>query len=201
MSDHQIIIIDDHPIIVDSLTSLLENRFHIQKAYDGESAVHSMRETCADIAIVDYSLPDIDCKQLIANLRDINPDLHTVIYTVHDEPWIVKEMLDIGSEAVVLKNDDLEELLIAVESICAGLTYYSQRFTNMVEQMSNSYSKREIEIIKCIGAGMKSSDIARQIHVSENTVEYHRKKLMRLLNARNNANLVAIAISKGIIKG
>lgn len=200
----RILIVDNHPLIVEGLVSLLggnDGLYHTIKASNGKSALSIMRANRVDVAIIDYSLSDMNGAELIDSLRKINQGLHTIIYTGHDEPWVVKDIIDAGAEAVVLKDDNMKELVMAVESVCAGLPYFSNRFTSIAEQLNKTFSSREVDILQMMSAGMKSRDIACRLFISENTVEYHRKKMKQRLGAQNEAHLIAIAINRGIIKG
>lgn len=204
LKDKRILVVDDHPIVSEGVAALLSRKgkaSRIIKAKNGNEALRLAASDQIDIVIADFSLPDLVGTELISRLRKIHPEIHVVVYTSHDEPWLVKEMMDIGAEAVVLKNDDMEELFMAAESVCAGLPYFSNRFAAITKLSDNSFSPREIDILECMAKGMKSRDIASQLFISENTVEYHRKKLKQRFEAQNEANLIAIAINKGIIKG
>lgn len=200
----RILIVDDHPVIVEGLAALLGNSgslYNTVKAGCGKSALGAMAANHADVAIMDYSLPDMTGAELVGKLREIKPCLHTIIYTAHDEPWVVKDIIEAGADAVVLKDDNMEELVMAVESVCAGLPYSSSRFMSIAEQMDRDFSSREVDILQMMSEGMRSRDIACRLFISENTVEYHRKKLKQRLGAQNEAHLIALAINKGVIKG
>jgi len=196
-------IVDDHPILAEGIASLLNDRdskFDIVKARTGSEALKQMKEKAADLAVVDFSLPDIDGTELISSLRKSNPKLLIVVYTMYDEPWIVKELQGVKADAVVLKNDDMGELILAVESVSIGIPYYSARFKRFADDAHRVLTAREADILQYVGDGMQSIEIAKLLCVSENTIEYHRRKLMKRFGVSNNASLVSVSIAKGLIK-
>lgn len=203
MQTKNILIVDDHPIVLEGIASLLRrltDERNIMKAQTGNDALKLANSVCIDVVVVDFYLPDIDCITIVNRLKEISPQTRIVIFTEHDELWVIKEISQINPDAVVLKSDDMHELIIAVESVGIGLTYRSTNYRTIVNEKENSFTTREMEILQYVSSGQQSREVARRLCVSENTVEYHRKKLMRRLGATNNAHLISIAISKGIIK-
>lgn len=203
MNTKKILIVDDHPIVLEGIALVLNQlaeAHNIIKAQTRSDAIKLVSDANIDIAVVDFSLPDIEGVQLIDRLRKARPEVRIVIFTEHDELWVMKEIALAHPDAVVLKSDDMHELVIAVESASIGLNFYSTNFKSVADEAETMYTPREIEILQQVSQGHQSRDIAQQLCVSENTVEYHRKKLMRRLGATNNAHLTSLAIAAGIIK-
>lgn len=199
----RIIIVDDHPILAEGIASLLDgkgNGHDIVKVRTGSEAVCAVSSSTFDLAVVDLSLPDIDGMELIRSLRKSNSRLLIVVYTMHDEPWVMKELQLVKADAVVLKNDDMDELILAVESVCIGIPYYSARFKRLADDAQRVLTMREADILQYVSDGLQSNEIAKRLFVTENTIEYHRRKLMKRFGANNNASLVSMAIAKGLVK-
>lgn len=199
----RILIIDDHPIVAEGVESLLNRmaaKHSITKVKTGTEALSIIKKKNINVAIVDYSLPDINGTELIHRLQETAPKMRTVIYTEHDEPWVINELLATGADAVVLKSDDMEELVVAVESVSIGLPYLSKRFTSAKSDADRNFTPREIDILQLICSGLHSRDIAETLCISEHTVDYHRKKLIHKLGATNNTHLVSIAVASGLVK-
>lgn len=201
--NRRLLIVDDHAMVAEGIASVLKKSHphsNIITAMTGSKAIEAAQNQEIDVAIVDVSLPDIDGLTLIKELRRVQTDIRIVVYTIHDEPWVVREMLCAGAKAVVLKSDDTSELILAIESVCAGMRYFSTRFNTAIENLDHDFTPRDIEILQHIRDGETSGDIAKQLFVSENTVEYHRHKLMNRLQATNNAHMIAVAIRQGLIR-
>ena len=114
---------------------------------------------------------------------------------------IGEQMINSGANAIVMKTDDLAELKIAFQRVLDGENYFSDHFREACEEMANyqTLSEREIEILKLISEGISSKDIAKRIFRTQDTVEFHRKNIMRKLGANNMAQLVKEGIAKGYI--
>lgn len=204
IKNKRILVVDDHPVVLMGLAAQLGDLTagcQILQATNGAAALQLAGKEAFHLAVIDFSLPDITCTDFIRQLRECCPQLRIVLYTAHDEPWVIREMQSAGVDAVVLKDDNMGELRKALQAIERGETYFSGRFTEVATQQACSITSREIDILRCMSAGMDSHEISRRLCVSENTVEYHRKKLMRRFGALNSANLVSIAIGRGLIEG
>lgn len=203
MNNKRILVVDDHQIVLEGIASLLSKHTAASKmllAKTGAEALQLATERSVDVAVIDYALPDMDGITLVERLRDISPTIRIVVFTEHEELWIMKEIANAKPEAVVMKSEDLRELVIAVESVAIGLDYHSKRFDAITSEKEKNLTPREADILQGVGKGMCSRDIAHQLNVSENTVEYHRKKLMRRFGASNNAQLVLKAQAKGLVR-
>ena len=202
MTYPNILIIDDHPIVAEGIKALLNShhaQFEVKVTLTAAEALKTTQTWKPDVAIVDVSLPDMACARLIKLLSDTKPSIKIVVYTMHDEPWVVKELEKVKADAIVLKDDDIGELIVAIESVMVGIPFCSQRFKKLLVKDENTLTDRETEILQHLGTGLTSKEIGEKLFISENTVEYHRKKLMARLKANNTANLISIAMSKGFI--
>ena len=118
---------------------------------------------------------------------------------MHEEPWIIDELQDANVDAIVLKGDDPYELQMAVESVKIGIGYYSSRFKKCADNAPGRLTEREKEVLQMMCDGMSSKLIAENMCVSENTVEYHRKQILRRIGAKNNVQAVSIALKEGLL--
>lgn len=197
-----ILVVDDHPVVAEYIAQQLRERRGgdlILTAQSAEQALAVARNLCIDMAIVDVSLPGMDGLKLIAELRRKQKHMRFIVFTSHDEPWVVSELVNAQVESAVLKSENLDELLLAIESVSVGLNYYSKRFTELVSVDTEPFSARDLDILRYISHGYKSEEIAKMLFVTISTVEYHRHKIMQRLQANNNAHMVAIAMKRGLI--
>ncbi len=198
-----ILIVDDHPIVREGIKTLLAEgcqSTHIIEAADGNDAILQVKSTRVGIVIVDLELPGIDGFQLIKEMGQRPFPPRIVVYTMHEEPWTIVRLQQTNINAIVLKGDDPKEIVTAVESVKVGLSYYSRRYTSLIEKSTPLLTPREAEVLTLLGSGYSSRQVANQLFVSENTIEYHRKQILRRLGARNNVHAVTIALQKGIIQ-
>lgn len=200
----RILITDDHQIVLAGVASLLSSaisNLEIHTARNGQEAIDKAAKTCYDIFVLDVELSDMTGIDLIGKLYENNRYAACIFYTMHEEIWIVKQMMNSGADAIVFKSEDIEELRTALNMVMQGESYYSNRFNSLCIQYEKEVlpSKREIEILRKLALGASSREIAEQSFISENTVEFHRKRLFRKLGVTNMAELVTEAINRGFL--
>ena len=197
----RILVVDDHPIVRKGIAALLchTTASTIAEASCATEAIDISRKQSVDIAVIDLELPDANGLQLITRLRCAMPKTRFVVYTMHEEPWIIDELQDTNVDAIVLKGDDPYELQMAVESVKMGIGYYSSRFKKCADNTPGRLTEREKEVLQMMCDGMSSKLIAEKMCVSENTVEYHRKQILRRIGAKNNVQAVSIALKEGLL--
>lgn len=197
-----ILIIDDHPVVREGIKTLLaasSPAYRYFEAADGSEAMRTVKTQRMDIVIVDLEIPGIDGFQLIEALAQRPFPPRVVVYTMHEEPWTVAQLQEACVSAVVLKGDDPHEIITAVESAQARLPYYSRRYTSLAEKTTPVLTAREAEVLSLLCKGFSSRQVAERLFVSENTIEYHCKQILRRLGARNNVHAATIAIQRGLM--
>ncbi len=203
MNPITILIVDDHPIVLKGIHALLSSSFPRASILDaagvGEAEEILVRHD-VDIMITDLDLNGESGTTLIRHVRDIRPATQVVVYTMHEEPWSVSEIDSMDVEAVVMKSDSAGELLTAVGSLLDGKGYYSATFSRLLgsqKRQPDRLSCRETQVVDLTAAGLSSADIALQLGISINTVEFHRRRIMQKLGVSNAAEMVSRATELG----
>ena len=203
MDSITILIVDDHPIVLKGIHALLSSSFPgagiLDAAGVGEAEEILVRHD-VDIMITDLDLNGESGTTLIRHVRDIRPVTQVVVYTMHEEPWSVSEIDSMDVEAVVMKSDSAGELLTAVGSLLDGKGYYSATFSRLLgsqKRQPDRLSCRETQVVDLTAAGLSSADIALQLGISINTVEFHRRRIMQKLGVSNAAEMVSRATELG----
>ena len=202
--DASIAIIDDHEAILEGIYSFLK-RQGISKV-DVFTSPEAMEEAAGrahyDVYIIDVELKEDTGLSLVGRIRQADPEAKILIYTMHEEIWMVREIQSRDVDGVLYKSARMEEVLDAISALTEGRTYFSRKYrtaTNKANIISSQLSKREEEVLKKIAQGYSSKDIAKLLFISENTVESHRRNLFAKLQANNVADLIVKAIARGII--
>ena len=200
-----LLIIDDHEIVALGLKTLMGNTAafaDIDCATTARQALELSVGHSYDVFIIDVELPDMSGIELVKSLKTLSPDSAFIFHTIHDELWTLRQMVACDVNAIVMKDEDTTELLTAISSVLDGNNYFSPHFRDCCEQMERyqPLSGREHEILKLIAEGLMTKDIADRLFVSPNTIEFHRKRIMRKLGVTNMAQLVKEGIAKGYIK-
>ena len=199
-----ILIVDDHPIVSTGLQALIEHTGEYGKIYVANNIASSrllLKQEDIDIAIIDLELQDANGMELIKYIHQTHISTKILVYTMHEELWTIRQLMKEDAEAIVMKGDNPQEVLIALRKIEQGKGYFSQQFMRLINSQDTSeisLSNREAEVLEHISNGLSTNDIAQQLNISNNTVEFHRHNLMKKLSANNMAQLVKKAIQLGL---
>ena len=199
-----ILIVDDHPIVSTGLQALIEHTGEYGKIYVANNIASSrllLKQEDIDIAIIDLELQDANGMELIKYIHQTHISTKILVYTMHEELWTIRQLMKEDADAIVMKGDNPQEVLIALRKIEQGKGYFSQQFMRLINSQDTSeiiLSNREAEVLEHISNGLSTNDIAQQLNISNNTVEFHRHNLMKKLSANNMAQLVKKAIQLGL---
>jgi DNA-binding NarL/FixJ family response regulator len=208
----RILIVDDHDALRRGIRALIETRANyvvVAEAATGHAAIEEARRTAPDIAIVDYSLPQLNGLDLTFALRRELPRLEILIYTMHSRDEIITGILRAGARGYVMKSDSEDHLLAALDALSVRRPYFSGAVSEaLLEQFLQSHrhintdvlTHREREVVQLIAEGRINKQIANTLQISVKTVETHRSSAMRKLNLRTTADLVRYAVRNSIVE-
>ena len=204
----RILLVDDHQIILDGLSMLLDQdpSFDVVASFSHpEKAISFLAAQEPDILLTDYSLPDMTGLELIRKAKLIHPAMKSALLSMHDEPAIVREAIRMGVNGYLLKNIQQAELKEAIRKIYGGLIYVSAEITTQLLQHpgsnanESSLTDRELEVLALITKENSNKQIAEKMHISERTVETHRKNIFRKTGTTSLVGLVKYAYANNLI--
>ena len=208
----RILIVDDHDAVRRGIRQLLESKPYYQvvgEAANGREGLELARETRPDIAILDYSIPELNGLDLSHALKKEFPRIEILLYTMHDREEIVIEVLRAGVRGFVLKSDAEKHLIAALDSLSIRRSYFSGAISDtLLEQflegkphpLATSLTHREREVVQQVAEGRINKEIAARLEISIKTVETHRASAMRKLKLRTTADLVRYAVRNSLIQ-
>jgi len=208
----RIIIVDDHDAVRRGVRQLLEATpyYHVVgEAADGRTGLELARETRPDIAILDYSVPELNGLDLSHALKRELPRIEILLYTMHDREEIIMEVLRAGVRGFVLKSDSETHLIAALDALSIRRPYFSAAVSDtLLEQFidqkphssAGSLTHREREVVQQVAEGHINKEIAARLSISVKTVETHRASAMRKLKLRTTADLVRYAVRNQLIQ-
>ena len=208
----RIIIVDDHDAVRRGVRQLLETKPYYQvvgEAPDGRSALELARETKPDIAILDYSIPELNGFDLAHALKREFPRIEILVYTMHDREEIIMDVLRAGVRGFVLKSDTEKHLLAALDALSIHRSYFSGAISDALlnqfleskpASLASSLTHREREVVQQVAEGRINKEIAQRLSISVKTVETHRASAMRKLKLRTTADLVRYAVRNQLIQ-
>jgi DNA-binding NarL/FixJ family response regulator len=202
----RLLIADDHPVFLESLALLvgkIPGYEVVGKMINGREVLEYLRHSPADMVLTDIQMPGMGGIELIGELRRLYPGVKILMLTMLEDTETVKAALRAGAAGYVFKSASLEEFSKALNTVAEGTTYYSeevmQRIVESKEGGLDGLTDRELEIVKLISSGLKSSEIAKQLFISVNTVETHRKNIFSKTGVKNAVGLSHYARKHGII--
>jgi DNA-binding NarL/FixJ family response regulator len=204
----RILLVDDHAILLDGIKNLLEKEEDIivaGLADSAEKALEFLKNNEVDIMVTDFHMPGMDGLSLVNTVKRIQPDIKTIILSMHDETHLVKEILRAGVNGYVLKKDTHKELLAAIQEVRNGRVYLSSDVNKiLITNLQNPdegrlLTDREREILKLIAKEYSNKDIAEELFISERTVETHRKNIFKKTATTSLVGLIKFAYANNLI--
>jgi DNA-binding NarL/FixJ family response regulator len=198
----RLLLVDDHTIVREGLKRILEatpEGWVITEESSGFQALDSLRRAPFDLAIVDISMPGMSGLELIRRIRAEFPALPVLVLSMHAEEEYALRAFKAGANGYVTKDSASAELLRAVRKVLQGGAYVTTSLAERVVQQLNGsvevprhakLSNRELEVLRRIVAGQRSTDIARALNLSVKTISTHKTRIMDKLQLDSTAALI-----------
>jgi DNA-binding NarL/FixJ family response regulator len=199
-----VLIADDHPLIRAGLAALIGAEPALQlvgEAGDGVAAVEHYLRLRPDVMLVDLNMPGGGGVEAIRKIRALVPDARMVILTTYDGDEDVHRGLLAGASAYLLKQSGLDEVVQCVRQVAANRRYLApglaEKLASRVD--ANRLSRRELEILAHLSAGMSNKMIARTENIGVGTVKYHVNNILSKLNVSCRTEAACVAARRGLI--
>ncbi|RLE28608.1 MAG: DNA-binding response regulator [Acidobacteria bacterium] len=209
----RILLADDHQILRYSLRVLLGKEGGIEvvgEAEDGRQAVDLARTLKPGIVIMDLQMPVLNGIEATRQILTENPTCKVIFLSMSSDPIVVRQAIQVGARAFVLKDCAYDQLIKAIEAVKKGEQYLSPKIvgvvlTDYMKQLESGeglppsvLTSRESEVLQLLAEGKTSKEIAGILGVSVKTVDTHRQNLMAKLDLHSIAELTKFAIKEGI---
>lgn len=199
--------IDDHPVVSEGVKLLLsseENLHFCGSARNADEALCQIDKLHPDLIISDISLKSgISGIELIKLIRLRHPTVKILVLSMHDEPQMVERAIAAGADGYLLKEDLGDQISQAVRCLAAGSGFMSPSLSLRMLRFKpqtgegphiSRLSDREYEVLRLIGQGQNTRQIAEQLFVSVKTIETYRQRLKEKLNLQTATELIKYAI-------
>jgi DNA-binding NarL/FixJ family response regulator len=208
----RLVIIEDQTAIREMLVEILRLDKTCQlvgQSGDGQGGLSLCIEVKPDVVILDAKLPGLNGVDLLRRLVKHLPGVRVLVFSGHENPMLVREMLEIGAHGFVEKTAGLTELRKGLETVANGGTYFGPAVAALLRDVvsnpaaSNSadfLTDREREILQLVAESHSTKEIAAKLDISVKTVDNHRTNLMRKLNLHDVASLTRYAVEIGLIE-
>ncbi|SHJ55972.1 response regulator transcription factor [Aquimarina spongiae] len=199
-------IAEDHQSLIDGVQLLLKYEDDISivgKANDGEELLNIVRRKQPKVVLMDIRMPKIDGIAATNIIKKEFPSIKVIAFSMFDQEDAIKQMVNAGASGYLLKNSPLDEVLTAIQQVAQGGTYFDAAIDPSLlskdakpQEKKQVLSKSEREVLKLIGQGKTSSEIAAIRFNSVSTIETHRKNIIRKLGLQGKGELLRYAIEK-----
>jgi DNA-binding NarL/FixJ family response regulator len=202
-----ILIVDDHPMVLEGMRSLLSGISYLQIAGIATNAFEAMdmiKNTVVQVAIVDINLPDINGIELTKKIKTEYPPIKVLAMSTFKERSYISQMIQNGASGYLVKSASKEEIEEAILASYEGKLYLSMDINTVdvntqINAVVPAISTREKEVLGLIAEGLTNSQIAAQLFISLHTVESHRKNLLIKFDANNTATLIKLAVRYNLV--
>jgi DNA-binding NarL/FixJ family response regulator len=205
----KILIVDDHPIVRQGLAQIINLQADLQlccEAGDAEEALTAVRRCHHHLAIVDISLQGVSGLSLITTLTAHYPQLPILVMSMHEESLYAERSLRLGARGYIMKHQATVNIHWAIRRILNGGIYLSDEMHRLILNRIHSHdvdpgiadpvaclTDREFEVLRLIGFGFGTRQIAEKLNRSVKTIEAHRANIKEKLGLKNGTELTRFA--------
>lgn len=204
-------IADDHMVLIDGIKAVLKTDKEIEVvgcSVNGQEVLEWHAKNTSDVLVLDINMPKVDGIKVLREFskRDSKPQI--IVLSSYDDQKLVNEVLKIGASGFLAKKCAGEDILEAIKVVHQGEQYFSEEIQRKIVSIVSkedikstsqdgnylsSLTEREVEVLKLIAQEFSTKGIAYELGISFNTVESHRKNLLRKLNVKNAIGLAIYA--------
>jgi len=206
----KIMLVDDHPLVLESISKLLEPHFTVVgRVQDSGEIISRALEHRPDVILLDARMPGLTGFAATRELKQHLPKVKVILVTMLTEAISVSEGFRAGASGYVLKQSASEELRLAIETVLANKRFLSEKIAPEVrealehewlrpEGYTSDLTGRQREILVLLAQGQSARHIAQQLNISMKTVEFHKANITRKLGVHTTSELIKFALAHGL---
>jgi two-component system nitrate/nitrite response regulator NarL len=202
----RILLADDHPLVRSGIRATLSGEASFEvvgEATNGAEVQLLTQELRPDLLLLDLSMPGPSPLETITCVRRLSPETRVLVLTAYDDDTYVRNIINIGVDGYLLKDEATEALVQAIKAVVQGGTWFSrvvmQKFV-VVKQDADAeagFTPRELELLASIGQGWDNRRIAAEFDLAEQTVRNYISRIYEKLGVRSRAEAVVWARENG----
>lgn len=210
MKKTRVLLADDHKIVLEGLKSLLEQEFDlVGTVEDGRRLVTEAKRLSPDVIVADISMPLLNGIEAVRQIKKTDPKVKVLFLTMHPDVAYASRAFEAGASGYALKHSAPSDLISAIHEVAKGRTYVSPIIAGdlLVSYKERSHKSnpirnltpRQREVLQLMAEGHSAREIAGILNISTRTAEFHKYRIMEVLNLKSNAQIVQYAIKHGIV--
>lgn len=209
----RIIIADDHAVVRTGLQLIFDGTNDLiieDECSNGNELITKIKQKNYDVVILDIAMPGKDAMDVLKEIKSLRPNLPVIIFTMNPEETFAIRFFHNGASAFINKESDPSLLAQAIRTVHSGRKFFTQHQMEMMSALVSegktsksdheALTDREFQVLHLLATGESSTNIAKKLNVSKNTISNHRNNILKKMQLKNNSELTRYAITHGIIK-
>jgi two-component system, NarL family, response regulator len=201
----RIFIVDDHPVVVAGLTSMLGTQPRMVVAgcaSGGEEAVEMLRSRAVDLLLLDLRMPGMNGIDTLHALARAKMQVRTIILTSYETDEDIYRAVQAGAQGYLLKDAPQSDMVEAIWTVHAGRRYFPRHIAERLAErmMRTELTARELEVLRMLARGLTNKEIGSALEISGNTVRNHVNSIIEKLEVSDRTEAATSAIHRGIIE-
>jgi DNA-binding NarL/FixJ family response regulator len=219
----RVLLVDDHAFVRQGMAAIINEEPDLVVCGEADgvrSAITVAAQTRPDVALIDLAIRDGDGLELVRDMRNRFPDVRTLVLSMYDETVYAERALRAGASAYVMKAEAARTVMAAIRQVLEGKVYLSPRMSARLAERDrirgrgrgtatesataggpDRLSDRELQVLRCVGRGLSTREIAEELFISVKTVETHREHIKAKLGLVSSGDLLRYAIEHGRLDG
>ncbi len=208
-SPRNLLICEDHQIVIDGLVSIIKNESGyvvLDAVKDGNLVLNTVKLKNPDAILLDLNLPNKNGLELIPQIKAYDEKIKIIVLTMYNSEGVVKKVKGHNANGFLLKNCSSEDLFSALDSVFESDKFYLGKGVKITVYESDGFlekikiTRREKEIISELMKGRNVPQIAKSLYISTHTVETHKKNIFKKLNVHNSIDLIKLINEKKLFE-
>ncbi|HEY6304552.1 MAG TPA: response regulator transcription factor [Terriglobales bacterium] len=211
MNRSRILIADDHNLVAELCKRLLETEFSvIGVVSDGRAVVRAAGELKPDVVVLDIAMPILNGLDAGRQLKEMLPAIKLVYLTMNPDVEVAAEAFRRGASGYLLKTCAAADIVVAVRTVLRGKSYISKalsrdaieflrRQDKELREEGELLTKRQLEVLQLLAEGKMMKEVGETLHMTTRTVAYHKYRMMEVLGAKSNAELIKYAVRNHVV--
>jgi DNA-binding NarL/FixJ family response regulator len=209
MTKPSVLIADDHTLIVEAFRKLLEPQYDVVATVpDGRALIDVASKMRPDVIVVDIGMPLLNGLAAGQQLKKTMPKVKLVYVTMNEDPDVAAEAVEHGASVYLLKSSAASELLKGIHEALKGRSYITPRVRRAMEEafirspirraVPKKLTTRQTEVLQLLAEGLSMKEVAAILNLTPRTVAFHKYRIMEVVGARSNAELIQYAFKNHI---
>lgn len=194
-------IAEDHQALIDGMKLFFKNEIDIMivgEANDGEELIELVKSKRPSVVITDIRMPKCDGITATRSIKKQFPETKIIAFSMFEQDEAIEQMKAAGASGYIMKNSSLQTVLDAIRTVARNETFFDDAIAAKDSQTKEAIilSSREKEILRLVGEGKSSQEIADTLNIGKSTVDTHRKNIIKKFNITGKNDLLRFAVER-----